>query len=116
MQLWKHRDLGLNSGAPSLFQPPLPPLQGQLSKQGLGKMGYWWGGGCGRGLLPDPQLCLCLSREGLSSRSITKVTISPQFHGEIDSSRECGPEDFSCPMLLASAGWAGLKKGSGQRG
>lgn len=45
-----------------------------------------------------------LRREGLSSRSITKVTISPRFHGEIDSSRECGLEgfscDFSCPMLL----------------
>lgn len=98
MQLWKHRDLGLvNSGASSPSSPPPPP--GHLSKQGLGKMGYWWGGGCGRGLLPDPQLGLCLS-----SRSITKVTISPRFHGEIDSSRECGLEDFSCdfscPVLL----------------
>ena len=104
MQLWSPRGLGLvNSGTPRLFQPP---PHGCCSLQGLGKAGHWWGGGCGRGLRPDPQLCLCLSGEGLSSRSQTKATISPQFHGEFDGSREPGPWDPGCPAAVVSAGWA----------
>lgn len=36
----------------------------------------------------------------MDSRSKTKVTISPQFHREFDSSRECGPVILVALLLL----------------
>lgn len=36
----------------------------------------------------------------MGSRSKTKVTISPQFHRESDSSRECGLVILAAPLLL----------------
>lgn len=89
---------------------PAPLLQAASPCKGLGKTGRrWWGGGCGRGLLPDPQLCLRLSGEGLSSRSEPEVTISPQFHREFEGMQQrAGPGDLGCPVAAASAsGWAG---------